>query len=120
MPRVVTPDSPLATALASIEAEAAVLERHGAKEAATAKRADAEAVRQAIPDALTWLSESEASLRSGWPVAKVRRHARLFVETPYVARVSGRWRLLAIIVPRRIAAEIYEQAAREAAEAMAG
>lgn len=120
MPRLVTPASPLAAVLEAIEAEAAVLDRHGAKEAATAKRADAAAVRDAIPDALTWLSESEASLRSGWTVSKVRRHARLFAETPYVARVSGRWRLLAIIVPRRIAADILEEAAREAAEAMAG
>lgn len=109
--------SPLAQLVADLRGEAAVLERSGARELAEAKRRDAQRVADAAPDLMVWLSESEACLRSGWTLNRVRRHAGQY-ETAGTARrlgKRGQWQLLAVIVPQRLATSLMVLAAEQAA-----
>lgn len=58
-------------------------------------------VREAARDFLTWLSESEASMRSGWSVRRLRARFSDWEHQGH-ARKQGRERQYrAIIVPRR-------------------
>jgi hypothetical protein len=109
--------APLAQLVADMRGEAAVLERSGAGELAEAKRRDAQRVAEACPDVMTWLNESEACLRSGWTLNRVRRHAAQY-ETAGTARrlgKRGQWQLLAVIVPQRLATSLMVLAAEQAA-----
>lgn len=96
----------------SMQREADVLASNGAPDLATVKRRDAESIAQAEPDAVRWLSESEAMLRTGWPRPKVRRHAQMYQHTGHAVREKGVWRMLAVVVPQRVPSSVLEQSAR--------
>jgi hypothetical protein len=109
--------APIAQVVADMKSEAMLLERSGAKALADSKRFDAERIAAACPDAMTWLNESEACLRSGWTLNRVRRHAAQY-ETAGTARrlgKRGQWQLLAVIVPQRLATSLMVLAAEQAA-----
>lgn len=115
--RSLAPAAPLEQIVADLRGEAAVLERSGAKDLATAKRLDADRIAAACPDAMTWLNETDCRLRTGWTLARVRRHAAQY-ESAGTARRTGKrgpWQLLAIIVPHRVPTSVLEHAARQAA-----
>jgi hypothetical protein len=109
--------APLAQLVADLRGEAAVLDRSGATGLAQAKRLDAQRLADAMPDAMAWLSESEACLRSGWTLALVRRHAAQYEVAGTARRLGkrGQWQLLAMIVPQRLATSLMVRAAEEAA-----
>jgi hypothetical protein len=115
--RSLAPAAPLEQVVADLRGEAAVLDRSGAKDLATAKRLDADRIAAACPDALTWLSETDCRLRTGWTLARVRRHAAQYEGAGTARRISkrGPWQLLAIIVPQRLPTSVLEHAARQAA-----
>ena len=78
-----------------------VLRTRGDERAARLLVQCAAEMQAASPDCMTWLSEDDASRRSGDTVNQVRRHARLYRHTHYVRMIRGRYELLAVIVPRR-------------------
>lgn len=115
--KLLRPVAPLAQVVADLRGEAAVLLRSGARDLAEAKRLDAERIASACPDAITWLTESDACLRSGWSLARVRRHAAAYETAGTARRLNkrGQWELLAIIVPQRLPTSLMVRAAEQAA-----
>jgi hypothetical protein len=115
--KVLRTEAPLAQLVADLHGEAAVLDRSGATELAKAKRLDAKRIAEACPDAITWLSEADAELRSGWSRARVRRHAQAYEIAGTARRLGkrGPWQLLAVIVPQRLPTSVFVQAAQQAA-----
>jgi hypothetical protein len=113
----ITSAAPLAQLVADLRGEAAVLDRSGAKDLAQAKRNDAQRIADAMPDVMTWLSESEACLRSGWTRNRVRRHAAQYEVAGTARRLGkrGQWQLLSVIVPQRLATSLMVLAAEQAA-----
>jgi hypothetical protein len=109
--------APLEQVVADMRSEAMLLERNGARDLAASKRFDADRIAHACPEAMEWLSEKHASLRSGWSIARVRRHAQLYERAKFARRIGkrGPWQLLAIIVPQALPTSVLEHAAREAA-----
>jgi hypothetical protein len=98
--------------VSAMRAEADVLAQNGAVDLARVKVKDADAIESAEPDAVRVLSESEAQLRTGWTLLKVRKHAALFQHTGHAWKESGRWRMLAVVVPQRVPRSVLEEGAR--------
>lgn len=101
--------------LADFRGEAAVLRHNGHKAQADSMERLCDAMAEAMPDYLTWLSEAEAVLRSGWTARRLRSH---FAEwaTQGMAEKRGRLRYYRqVMIPRRPNLE----AARADAERMA-
>lgn len=93
--------------------DAQVLKRRGdARGAAFLERCASEALAVA-EDFTRWLSEGEAALRAGWSTDQVRRHARKFLNTPYVRYEKRQYAVLACIVPRRAHDEMLREAAQQ-------
>ncbi|MBC7844099.1 MAG: hypothetical protein H7099_17450 [Gemmatimonadaceae bacterium] len=105
----------LAALVGSMKDEAFVLRRNGAEELARVKQRDAEAIEAAEPDAVTWITEETARLRSGWTITKVRRHAAMYQHTGHAIREKGKWRMLALIIPQRVPQSVLDAAARREA-----
>jgi hypothetical protein len=98
--------------LDAMEREVAVLVANGADAQAKTKRQDALAIERAEPDAVRWLNESEAMIRSGWPLTKVRRHAAMYRHTGHAIKHRQGWRMLAVIIPQRVPLPVLDNAAR--------
>jgi hypothetical protein len=95
---------------------AEVLRRNGAPEMAKVRERMAEEVAAAEPDAVRWISEEQAMLRTGWTLTKVRRHAAQYRHSGHARRVKGKWSMLAIVVPQRVPASVLAAADRRAAQ----
>ena len=105
----------LADVIASWRADAIVLRRNG--QALLAKRLDdcAEAVEQSAAEWLTWLSESDAMLRSGRSRDWLRAQFSAWEREGH-ATLQGRNRMYrAVIVPRSHSVNRARQAGAEAA-----
>ena len=101
--------------LADFRGEAAVLRHNGHKAQAESMERICDTLAEAMPDYLTWLSESEAVLRSGWRVRRLRE-AFPGWEAQGMAEKRGRLRYYRqVMIPRRANLE----AARADAERMA-
>lgn len=105
----------LGTVVASWREEAAIIGRRGDETIAAVLRQCADEVASVAGEFADWLTEEDAALRAGWPVSKVKRHARLYVGTPHVQFERRRWVLRACIVPRRPHVEMARAAALKGA-----
>lgn len=97
------PKRGLADVINGWRAEAAICHRRGAQATAVVLEGCADEVAAVAEEFTTFLSEHEAVRRSGWSPEKVRRHARLFLDTPHVRwdGPSKTFTLRACIVPRQ-------------------
>lgn len=100
----------LADVIADWRGDASVLRRRGDVKIAETLEKCAEDLR-AFDDFTQWLSEADAMKRSGWSGDKVRRHARLFLQTEHVRQVKRNYLLRACIVPRRLHLEMVRASA---------
>ena len=102
--------------LANWRERAQVLRANGHKAQGDSLDAFADELRASLADYLTWLSESEAVLRSGWTVRRLRGRFAEWAEQDMAER-RGRVRWYRqVILPKRPNLE----AARADAERMAG
>ena len=97
-----TPTPGLAGLIGTMREDAVIVRVNGATEAATVKQRDADLIEQAEPDALRWLSEDQATIRTGWSLVKVRRHMSQYVHTGHARRDKSKWYALAIVLPQRL------------------
>lgn len=105
----------VADVLAEIREDALVLRRRGHPRDAEMLEGVADRMSRAASDLLTWWSEEDAAAASGWSIAKVRRHARLFVHTGHVRYERRRCFLRAAIVPRALPPSIARASGRASA-----
>jgi hypothetical protein len=117
MPTPVLPtQSALATVVASWREDAGVVRRRDPRSTVPEVLVRcADEVARVAADAITFLTEEEAMLRSGWTREKVRRHARLYEGGDSVRTDGRKFFLLAAIVPRRQHLSVIEHAAQEGA-----
>jgi hypothetical protein len=101
--------------IADVRGQAAVLRHNGFTQMATGYERIAEQVAGAAVDYLTWHSEAEAQLRTGWSARRLRSYFTAW-EAQGMAEKRGRLRYYRqVMLPRRANLE----AARADAERMA-
>lgn len=103
----------LSQVLADWRGDAAVLRRRGDARAAELLEKCASEMAAVADEYTSWLTESQAGLRSGKRPGQVRRLALQYLHTPHVRPEGRAYLLRACIVPRRQHLEmIREDAAR--------
>lgn len=113
----------LASILAKRLDEADVLEKHGGAFSVDQIRAFIDEIKTAGPDFITWLSEKEAMIRSGWSKPRLMSHFAQWQEQGYARHNPDRSKerqYLAVIVPVRQDASDVEDDAVRAARAAVG
>ncbi|MBA2683466.1 MAG: hypothetical protein H0U66_03115 [Gemmatimonadaceae bacterium] len=93
---------PLEQVLADMRGEAAVLRRHGDTRTADVLDGTVDRVKSAAEDFITWLSESDAHLRSGKAIPWLRSRYPEWSEAGHArlnARGQREYRL--VVIPRR-------------------
>jgi hypothetical protein len=105
----------LAGLVEMMKSDAGVLRRNGAETTARLKEDAAAEIERAEPDALRWISEQEAMLRTGWSLEKVKKHAALYRHSGHAVKGPKGWRMLALVVPQLVPPSLLNKAAaREA------
>src|SRR5690242_14998675 len=101
--------------LADARGEAAVLRRHGQDTTAAAIDAIVDRVRDAAEDYITWLSEDDASMRSGHHPKWLRARFAEWERAGHARREKGRRQYRQLVIPLRANTSAAYEAGREAA-----
>lgn len=113
-----TDHNDLATAIADMRAESDTLARAHASVPPERLREWAHLIERAAEDYLTFISEGEASIRSGRSEATIRSRYDALAREGHARTVSGRRQYREMMIPRRAQIDEAAQRGREAARAV--